>query len=218
VRLRSDARVVGPSSRTTVEVELETVHNRRDSVFKTNFVHVKIDTLKFSIRDSKHDLLYKFVKATATGLIKKAISTGVSLAMKTALGHLDDQLTEVRNTMDDAKKSDETSRAQALKELYARKKQVAQEKAAEADEKTGTFRIVGSREAQLNPDLTHDSGKSVAKRIWKTEDLANSGREWRSPAFDLLDPHHPAVTGTHHPEAEKGAGAGNSLTSKLQQA
>lgn len=44
--------------------------------------------------------------------------------------------------------------------------------------------------------------------MFKVEDLAASGREWRSPAFDLFDRSHPAVTGQHHPEAVKGAGAG----------
>jgi hypothetical protein len=28
-------------------------------VFKVNHVNVQVDTLKFSIRDSKHDILYK---------------------------------------------------------------------------------------------------------------------------------------------------------------
>jgi hypothetical protein len=52
--------------------------------------------------------------------------------------------------------------------------------------------------------------------MWKTEDLAHSGKEWHSQAFDLFDPKHPAVTGEHHPHAQKGAGTGQSLTSKVQ--
>ncbi|KAH9925997.1 uncharacterized protein B0H18DRAFT_359560 [Fomitopsis serialis] len=33
-------------------------------------VHVKVDTLKFSIRDNKHDPLYKSLRPLATGLVK----------------------------------------------------------------------------------------------------------------------------------------------------
>ena len=34
----------------------------KQSLFRVKDVHVKISTLKFSIRDSKHDLLYKTMK------------------------------------------------------------------------------------------------------------------------------------------------------------
>lgn len=171
--------------------------------------------MKFSIRDSKHDLLYKFVKTVATGTIKKAITVAVQAAIRAALKELDDQLVQVRNTADEAKRSDETTRREALSNMYARKKQTAQDAAAKADEKTGTFKIVMDRDSQLNPDLAHDSTKSTAKRLFKVQDLANSGNGWRSPAFDLLDPNHPAVTGRHHPDAVHGAGSGNVKTSAI---
>ncbi|OCF37895.1 hypothetical protein I316_00119 [Kwoniella heveanensis BCC8398] len=192
-----------------VDVECETVENRRDSVFKVNHVNVTIDTLKFSIRDSKHDLLYKFIKATATGVIKKAVTVAVQTAIRGALEHADDQLVEVRNRMDDAKRSEDTNRTETLKQLYSRKKETAKDNARKADEHTGTFKIVTDRESQLNPDLTHSSEKSSAQRLFKTTDLANSGKEWHSTAFDLFDKQHPAVTGQHHPSAVKGAGNQN---------
>lgn len=134
----------------SVDVQVESVEGRRDQVIRVNHVKANIDTFKFSIRDSKHDLLYKFIKGTASGVIKKAIATAIEVAIKTALEHLDDQLVEVRNTMDDAKKSDDTTRTDALKDLYARKKENAKEKAAEADQKTGTFKIVTDRESQVS--------------------------------------------------------------------
>ncbi|WVQ99967.1 hypothetical protein IAU59_007110 [Kwoniella sp. CBS 9459] len=193
----------------SVEVALSTVENRRDSVFKVDKVDVDIDNLTWSIRESKHNFLYKLVKATATGLIKKAVQTAVEVAIRTALGHADDQLVEIRNRTEEAKKSDETTRTQALKDLYARKKETAKENAKKADEKTGTFRIVTSRDDQLNPDLVHSSEKSASKRIFKVQDLAKSGKEWHSTAFDLFDKQHPAVTGQHHPSAVKGAGVQN---------
>ena len=83
----------------SVDVGLESVENRRDSVFRVNHVNVKMDTLKFSIRDSKHDLLYKFVKTVATGTIKKAITVAVQSAMRKALEQVDDQLVQVRNAV-----------------------------------------------------------------------------------------------------------------------
>ncbi|KAL7423409.1 hypothetical protein Q5752_000989 [Cryptotrichosporon argae] len=199
----------------SVDIEIETVENKRDSVFKVNAVNTKIDNLAFALRQTKHDLLYKFIKAAATTTIKKAISVAVETALRSALEHLDDQLVEVRNNMEEAKRSDETTRTQALKDLYARKKNQAADKKHAADKRGSTFRLVADRDSQINPELSGDHGKSISKRIWKTEDLANSGKEWRSPAFDLLDSRHPAVTGTHHPEAQQGAGAGQSLSSKI---
>ena len=145
--------------------------------------------------------------------------------------------------MEEAKKSDETTRTQALKDMYGKKKQKAQSVAASSESK-GTFKIVTDRDdqvshgsricsylstlllligkprscqtlLQLNPDLTHDATKSSAKRMFKVEDMAASGKEWRSPAFDLFDPNHPAVTGQHHPEATPGVGHKNVNTSAI---
>lgn len=199
----------------SIDVELESVEKRRDSVVRVNHVHTSIDTLQFSIRDSKHDLLYKFVKSVATGTIKKAIQAAVDNAIRTAVGHLDDQLVQVRNTVDDAKKSDETTRTQALKDLYSKKADTAQKKQAEAKETPGTFRIVANRDSVLNPDMGGGKG-AMTNKMWKTEDLAHSGKDWHSPAFDLLDSKHPATTGQTHPAAKEGAGAGTSLSSKAQ--
>ena len=81
------------------DVEIETVHGRRDAVFKINHINVKIDTLKFGIRGSKHDFIYKFIRTAATGVIKKAITVAMQSAIRTALEHAHDQLVEVRNTV-----------------------------------------------------------------------------------------------------------------------
>jgi len=202
----------------SVDIEIESVTGRRDKVFNVNHVKVDVDTLKFSIRDSKHDLLYKFVKATATNTIKKAIEAGIKAGIHSGLNNLHDQLLQVKNTVEDAKKSDDTTRTQALKDLYSRKKQTAQAKKQEADEKTGTFKLVTERDEQLNPDLMHDAKKSSAKRLFKTEDMAQSGREWHSPAFDLFDKRHPAVTGERHPEAVPNAGHKDVKTSAIDAA
>jgi hypothetical protein len=162
------------------------------------------------------DILYKFLKGTATGVIKKAIQAAVSSALRNALEEADSQITQIRNTAEEAKRSDETTRRQAIKDLYARKQREAEKNKEAAKEKTGTFRIVTNRDSQLNPDMTHDKRKSIAERLFKTEDLAHSGKDWHSPAFSLAgDNKHPAITGEHHPLAKEGAARGKGLTDAI---
>lgn len=52
--------------------------------------------------------------------------------------------------MDEAKQSDDTTRQQALKDMYAKKKATAEQTAAKADEKTGTFKLVTDRDSQVS--------------------------------------------------------------------
>jgi hypothetical protein len=132
----------------SVKVTLET-NNRRDSTFSVKDIDVDIDTLKFAIRDSHHDLLYKFVKTVATSTIRKAIEAAIHGALRSALEHVDDQVTEVRNRMNEAKKSDETTRTDELKALYQRKKDTTKHNAQKADEKTGTFKIVTGKSTRV---------------------------------------------------------------------
>jgi hypothetical protein len=54
------------------------------SVFKVKSVNVKVDTLKFSILDSKHDLLYT-IKPIAMGLMKKQIKKATKGSITTSL-------------------------------------------------------------------------------------------------------------------------------------
>lgn len=201
---RGIADVVIARNGITVDIEVETVENRRDSVFRVKSVTTKIDELSFKIRESKHDLLYKFIKGAATGAIKKAISAAVEKGIRTGLEFVDEQLAEVRNTVNAAKQSDETTRKQALQEMYKRKKADAEQaKKEKVDDKKGEFRIVTDRDQQMLPEMTQDSSKSIAKRVWKTEDAARSGPGWHSPAFSLRDKHHPATTGAHHPQVQQ---------------
>lgn len=185
----------------SVKVTLET-NNRRDSTFSVKTIDTEIDTLKFSIRDSHHDLLYKFIKTTATGLIKKAIQAAMQVALRTALEHIDEQVTEVRNRMDQAKQSDETTRRDEFKNLYQRKKETAKHNAEKADEKTGTFKIVTDREDSIVPDI--DAGKtkqSYTKRAFAVEDSIGNSNDWKSPIFSIVhsEKNHPAHTGVTHP-------------------
>jgi len=87
------------------------------SVFKVQNIHVKVGTLKFSIRDSKHDFLYKTLRPLATGLIKRQIQRAFSDAIRTGLEYLDGQLVGVRDRMNEAKVSDSQSRTEIVKDV-----------------------------------------------------------------------------------------------------
>ena len=89
----------------------------RSSVFKVKNVVVKVDSLKFSIRDSKHDFLYKVVKPLATGLVKKQIQKAFAGALTTGLEYADGQLVGVRDRLAEAKVTDGDSRIKALQEV-----------------------------------------------------------------------------------------------------
>lgn len=199
----------------TVAVEIETV-DRRDSFFRVRSVNTSIDQLSFKIRESKHDLLYKFIKPAAVKIIKQAITQAVESSIRSGLEYLDDELVGVRNRMEEAKSSEDTTRTQALKDMFARKKAVAEEKKADAEEKVaerGTdFHFVIDRKDEKLGDMMKEVPGSVTERLWKTEDAAMSGTDWKSPAFSIVDHRHPATTGEHHPHATPGAAAGKSLT------
>lgn len=86
---------------------LHVVSSKKDptSFFQVKNVNVKIDSLKFSIRDSKHDLLYKTLKPLATGLVKKQIAKAIRDGIETGLGIFDDQLIAVRDKIEQARQS-----------------------------------------------------------------------------------------------------------------
>lgn len=90
----------------------------RSSVFKVHDVHVKVDSLKFSIRDSKHDFLYNTLRPLATGLVKRQIQKALWDVLHTGLEYVDGQLVAVRDRMEAAKKEEDgEGRAEVLKNV-----------------------------------------------------------------------------------------------------
>src|SRR5271170_7533116 len=98
-------------------VHLVSADKDKSSVFKVKNVIVKVDTLKFSIRDSKHDLLYKTIKPLATGLVKKQIQKAIAGAITTGMEYVDGQLVAVRDRMADAKETESMTRMQVLQDV-----------------------------------------------------------------------------------------------------
>jgi hypothetical protein len=168
----------------TVTVHLADAGKDKTSIFKVKNVNVKLDTLKFSVRDSKHDLLYKTLKPLATGLIKKQIQRAISDAITTGFEYIDGQLIGVRDRMAEAKVADDTNRMQVLQQLFQSKKTEAEAKAQKVDQKTGKFQVVTDREHLLLPDHGHPGG--YINRTNERAEAAKTGSDWHSDAFSII--------------------------------
>lgn len=168
----------------TITVHLASTHKDKTSVFKVKDIVVKVDTLKFSIRDSKHDLLYKTLRPLATGLVKKQIQKAVADGVRTALEYVDGQLVSVRDRMAEAKESDDNSRTQVLKELFQRKKDEAESVKSGAqhkkDERNAQFKVVTKRDSAIMQNKGNPAG--WASRAQERYETAGQGEDWRSDA------------------------------------
>ncbi|KAI5993190.1 hypothetical protein EDC04DRAFT_2872684 [Pisolithus marmoratus] len=159
----------------TATVHLVSADKDKSSVFKVKSVQVKVDTLKFSIRDSKHDLLYKTLKPLATGLVKRQIQKAIAGGIHTGLEYLDGQLVAVRDRMKEAKVSSDTTRTQALQDLFKRKK----EESIRTTESKSQFKVVHSKRESI---LGADTPAGWMNRVVEREEKATVGAEWRSEA------------------------------------
>lgn len=168
----------------TVTAHIESAGKDQSSVFKVKNVHVKVGTLKFSIRDSKHDLLYKTVRPLATGIVKRQLQKVIGDAVRTGLEYVDGQLVAVRDRMNEAKENPNESRTQALQDLFQRKKEEAQSTKSKADEKTGQFKVVSKRDSAMLKDVGRKEGWS--NRAQERSDKVSQGEGWRSEAFTIV--------------------------------
>ncbi|KAI4525606.1 hypothetical protein K525DRAFT_290071 [Schizophyllum commune Loenen D] len=158
------------------------VTNTKDksSVLKVKSVKVKVDSLKFSIRDSKHDLLYKTLKPLVMGLVKKQIQKAVADAIRTGMEYVDGQLVSVRDRMNEAKASENETRMDALKEMVQTKKQEADAKSTATKQSNAQFKMPTSKKTSLLPTKGRPDG--IVNGMDKREELANRGKKWRSDA------------------------------------
>ncbi|KAI0777372.1 hypothetical protein BD413DRAFT_467001 [Trametes elegans] len=164
----------------TITAHVQSADRDHSSVFKVKNVHVKVGTLKFSIRDSKHDTLYNTLRPLATGLVKRQLQKAIADAVTTGLEYVDGQLVGVRDRMSEAKETEGKSRTQALQELFQRKKDEAESVKGKADEKGSHFKIVSRRDSALLPAQGHPAG--WVNRTQEREDAALRGQDWRSDA------------------------------------
>ncbi|KAK2464849.1 hypothetical protein APHAL10511_003148 [Amanita phalloides] len=156
--------------------------NKKDksSIFKVHDVQVKMESLKFSIRDSKHDLLYKTLKPLATALVKRQISRVVADALRTGFEYMDGQLVSVRDRMETAKATEGQSRTQVLKDMFKRKS--GTEEHAEPSE--SHFKVVVDKRNSILSLEGHPAG--WVNRMAEKETIAEHGTEWRSDAFTIV--------------------------------
>ncbi|KAJ7689809.1 hypothetical protein B0H17DRAFT_602201 [Mycena rosella] len=159
------------------------------SVFNVSRVRVKVGSLKFSIRDTKHDLLYKTFKPLATRLIKGQIRKALEGAIRTGFEYVDGQLVGVRDRG-----------TSGFGEVFKRKtvREDAGSGKVHADVGSGTvhadagsvggtggggssqFKVVASKEKSILPETGHPAG--WVNRAQEGDVLAEAGDEWRSDA------------------------------------
>jgi len=155
---------------------IELVSTRKDpaSVFKVHDVHVKVDTLKFAIRGSSHDFLYKTLWSLATDLIKKQTQKAIKDTLIT--GTIDRQLVSVRDRIETAKNTEGQNRTDMLKELFTKKSDEAG--STKPTESKSQFKIVVDKRNGILVNEENLAG--WVNRTAEKEKLATQGEEWRS--------------------------------------
>ncbi len=168
----------------TVTAHIASAEKDRSSVVTVKDVNVKVDTLKFSIRDSKHDFLYKTFRPLATGLVKKQLQKAIADSVRTALEYVDGQLVGVRDRMEEAKADENKSRTQVLQELFQRKKDEAESVKSGAtskkEDKHAQFKVVSKRDSEILKDKGYPGG--WVNRTQERNEAAKKGQDWRSEA------------------------------------
>ncbi|KAF9534642.1 hypothetical protein CPB83DRAFT_755601 [Crepidotus variabilis] len=159
-------------------IHLVSTKRDKSSVFRVQDINVKVDTLKFSIRDSKHDFLYKTLRPLATGLIKRQIQKAIKDALRTGLEYVDGQLVGVRDRMAEAKATEGQSRTEVLKDMFHNQKDEVASKTSSSS--NSQFKVVTNKRNSILASQGHPSG--WVNRTADVEKSASSGTEWRSDA------------------------------------
>ncbi len=174
--------LLGGSGLTTT-VHLVSADKDRSSVFKVKDVTTTIHTLKFSIRDSKHDTLYKIFGPLATGLVKKQLQNAVGQAVRTALEYVDGQLVAVRDQMAQARAGEDVGRRDVLRQQLDARKREAEEAKKRKEARGAQFKVVTSPGDKIL-DAGHPDG--WVNRTQERVQAAKTGEEWRSDAYSVV--------------------------------
>jgi len=152
-------------------------------------VKIKIDELKFKIRESRHSFLAGLVRPLANNLIKKAITQAATEGIRQGLRELNSILSDIKARSEAAANSDnpDETRLTGVKDALADRKKEAEAKKNEAertaDKRNSQFAIV------LDPSEKINSWEAKGSLIGKqaaVQEAAGQGKEWRSPAFDVV--------------------------------
>ncbi|GAA6017008.1 hypothetical protein JCM10207_001455 [Rhodosporidiobolus poonsookiae] len=160
---------------------------RKNHAFKVIETKIKIDKLKFAVRDSKHSTLINFLRPLATGLIKSAISKALEAAIRAALEQADQQISDINERLEDAKEEEGTNKIDAIKAHFNEKKQQAEATKNKAQEKApdGQFSLTLDPKDKLVPWTAEDS---MVEKIAVKQQQARKSDSWRSPAFTIVGP------------------------------
>jgi len=107
---------------------------RKHHAFKVVEVKIKLDKLKFAVREAKHSTLINLLRPLATGLIKSAVTKALEAAIRAGLEQVDAQLSDISERLEDAKAQEGTNKVDALKQSFADKKAEAQRKKEKGQE------------------------------------------------------------------------------------
>src|SRR6266403_641348 len=156
-------------------VHLVSADKDKSSVFKVKSVRVKVDSLKFSIRDSKHDLLYKTLRLLASNLIKKQIQKAVVDAITTGMEYVDGQLVAVRDRVNEARASADSSRTGVLRAAFQGRRDDGEKPVSGSH-----FKVVAHRDSAILSGHGHSSG--WVGRVQERSEAAATGESWHSDA------------------------------------
>jgi len=152
-------------------------------------INVKIDSLKFSIRDSKHDFLYKTLRPLATGLIKRQISKAIKDGVTTGLGIFDGQLIAVRDRIQEARASQkQEATAEGKKtsvfDAFKRTRSRDATETTSLGASSSQFKVVSNKRNSILANKGHPAG--WVNRANDKSDYKDGKQEgWKSDAFDI---------------------------------
>jgi hypothetical protein len=158
----ADVLLGGDGLSATIDLESS---NDPTTLFDIKTINVKVDTLKFAIRDSKHDFLYKTLRPLATGLIKKQVQKAVADGMRTGLEWLGEELIAVRDRMNEAKagasEEEDIGRWKAMQEAFKRRRgddSASTVSMARSGSSSSNFKVVSNKRNSLLANAGHPSG------------------------------------------------------------
>lgn len=174
----------------TTTIHLLGAEKGSGSVFNVKNVKVNIDQLKFSIRDSKHDKLYRFLRIF-TKLVKTQVQRAVQDGIISALVLIDQQLAHVRDKMEEARVKEGSTRIQVLRDILKRQSQDIQA-TRQPQLREKRFNFIPKRDSLILPEEGSPSGW-IRRQDFENK-IAVEGEEWRSAAFSLVKPSESSAT------------------------